>query len=79
MKKGLKALWNGWKWLAGKIGRFQTKVLLTISYLLVVGPTWVLMSLLDKNPLKNRSARNTDYWSPCQSTDDELESARRQF
>jgi hypothetical protein len=79
MKKGLKALWNGWKRLAGIIGRLQTKVLLTLSFVLVVGPTWVLMSLFDKNPLRNRSAQNADYWSPCQSPDDKIESARRQF
>ncbi|HWP43155.1 MAG TPA: hypothetical protein VNO14_07980 [Blastocatellia bacterium] len=79
MRRNLKALWGGWKRFANVPGRFQTRLLLTLTYFLVAGPTWLLMSIAGKNPLKSQFAGRAEYWTSCESAEDPIEGARRRF
>ncbi|MBL8149192.1 MAG: hypothetical protein JNN15_04615 [Blastocatellia bacterium] len=51
MKKFLLHLWDKWKRIALVIGRFQTRVLLTLIYFLII-PFFSLIKL--KDPLKKK-------------------------
>ena len=81
VKELLKKIWNGWKRVAHAIGRFQTKVLLTLSYFLVAGPTWFFMRLFGVDPLKRRPPKDGNYWADDEvaGDEDEMARARRQF
>lgn len=74
-----KRVWAGWKRVAGVIGRFQTRVILTVFYFVVAGPAWVLIRLFDKDMLVRRRGDDLSYWTDGQQPGDEAERARRQF
>jgi hypothetical protein len=78
MKRWLKQAWSGWKQVAGFIGRIQTRILLTVCYVLVVGPTSAFIRLKDRVQ-KNSGRSNTSYWVDYDGVADEFERARRQF
>lgn len=78
MKSFFKGVWAGWKKVAHTIGRFQTRVLLTVSYFLVVGPTWVVMKAIGSDPLERRRKAG-DYFKECETSGSEIERARHQF
>lgn len=75
----LKGIWRGWKRVALAIGRFQTRLLLTLSYFLVAGPTWAFMKLFRKDPLGTRTSGDSDFWVTHEALEDPSERARRQF
>ena len=77
--KFLKRVWAGWKRIAGLIGRFQTRIILTVFYILVAGPAWVLIRLFGKDILDQRIGNDLNYWIENQPSDDEAERARHQF
>ncbi|HEX5734979.1 MAG TPA: hypothetical protein VF131_19265 [Blastocatellia bacterium] len=74
-----KRVWAGWKRVAGVIGRFQTRIILTVFYFVVAGPAWVLIRLFDKDMLARRRGGDLSYWIDGQPPGDETERARRQF
>ena len=74
-----KRVWAGWKRVASVIGRFQTRVILTVFYFVVAGPAWVLIKLFDKDMLARRRGDDLNYWINNQPPGDETERARRQF
>jgi hypothetical protein len=77
--KSLKRVWAGWKKVAGFIGRIQTRIILTVFYLVVAGPAWVLIRLFGKEMLDQRIGDDMNYWVDVQPPGDEEERARRQF
>jgi hypothetical protein len=70
--------WERWKVIAKKIGNFQSRLLLTLFYLLIV-PFFAVIVKVFKDPLHLRPHKGRSYWRertmphPTQST------ARRQF
>lgn len=76
MKGGLLKLWEGWKAVARRIGEFQSRVLLTILYLILIGPVAVLLRPFS-DPLRRR-ARAGSYWLPRSGALTSLDQARRQ-
>ena len=81
VKSFFKGVWAGWKKVAHKIGRFQTRVLLTVSYFLVVGPTWAVMKVVGADPLERRR-KDGEYFRESEAGESEgsgLDRARRQF
>jgi hypothetical protein len=81
VKSFFKGIWAGWKKVAHKIGRFQTRVLLTVSYFLVVGPTWAVMKMIGADPLERRR-KDREYFRECETKAIEgsgIDRARRQF
>ena len=71
----LKRLWANWKRVAGKIGTFQARVLLTILYVLVVLPFGITVRLL-ADPL--RIKKQPTAWLERPDCEFDLDWARRQ-
>lgn len=73
------------KWILGKwmvfahlLGAFNTRLLLMLVYLAVIGPMYLLMRLFRKDFLQ-RKLRQGSYWQAKLPTEASLESLRRQF
>lgn len=75
MKEFLLRLWELWKRVARVIGHYQTKVLLTIIYFLVI-PFFSLIRF--KDPLRKAKTAGS-MWSGRRQKEDLTESFRRMF
>lgn len=76
--RALKLAWNKWKRIAHTIGNFQARFLLSIFYVVVVGP-FALGLKLFSDPLRLRPG-TPGGWLPRPSPDpDPTVRARRQF
>jgi len=80
MKKLLSDIWAGWKRIAHVIGRFQTRVLITIFYFLIISPAGLLGRLFGWDPLDTRASkrRGATNWKPVVPEEPDIESLRRQ-
>jgi hypothetical protein len=79
MVKGLVAkLWHGWKEIAGYIGDFQARVLLTVFYFTVLLPFGLLVRLFG-DPLLVRRGPAKSGWVPRKNCETDLSKAKRQF
>lgn len=73
----LARVWAKWKPLAQRIGDFQARVILTVLYILLLGPFALFLRLL-KDPLRIKRTPGS-LWIPKSSEPASLETARRQF
>ncbi len=85
-KEKLKKLWSGWMWFAAKLGHFNSLVLLTVVFIVVVGPANLLARLFRADLLKLRKPASKDpeaaaesYWLPVHSDNTTVDAWRRQF
>lgn len=80
MKNTLKKLWEGWKKVAHKIGRFQTMVIVSLFYLLVISPIGLTFKLFGWDPLDSRKSkqRQATNWKPVERKENDLTSIKRQ-
>lgn len=74
----LKAVWGGWKRVAEKIAVVQTFILLLLVFVLVLGPTGLLMRLFRRNPLR-ASGIGHSFWVLRERTREGLKECARQF
>lgn len=58
----LRKLWKGWKAIAHRIGKVQTFLLMTLFYILILGPIAVVLRVLGKRPLQYRNKDTQTYW-----------------
>jgi hypothetical protein len=68
----LKKVWRKWKYIAGIIGTFQSRILLTIFYFVILLPAGIIFRIF-KDPLKIKSPLKTawiDKTSQCESLDE---------
>jgi hypothetical protein len=76
--KYLRCLWNKWKAVAHSIGLFQSRIILTLFYFIIMLPAGIVFSFF-KNELgiknKNRSTGWIGKKQQCQT----LEEMRRQY
>jgi hypothetical protein len=73
-------LQEGWMAIAGRFASVQTRVILAIFYLLLVGPYSVGASLLRRDLLDKRRLREPgSAWHPAQPEKPSLERALQQF
>ena len=80
MRAVLRKIWFGWKTFAHKFGRFQTLVLLTLFYFIVLAPLGSLFRLFGWDPLQTRArclSQNSN-WRKVVQPEPDLESMRRQ-
>ena len=70
--------WERWKVIAKKIGNFQSRVILTLFYLLIV-PVFALIVKIFKDPLHLRSPKQGSYWRERTTPHPTKSTARRQF
>ena len=76
--KVLKAIWNGWKKIAHRIGVFNTKLLLFLFYYFMLGPTSLLVRLFQRDML-GKQMQDGSLYAPVQAAPLDVERARRQF
>jgi hypothetical protein len=79
MKKLLSLLWTGWKKFAHVLGIVNTKILLTITYFIVIALAAILTRLLGKDLLDRRMKPKPSYWHEREQEEITLESVRRSF
>jgi len=73
----LKRLWAGWMRLAVVIGNFNSRVVLTVFYTVIVFPFGLVMRLFG-DPLAIRQRRDSS-WTPIQNPTRSIADGRRQF
>lgn len=76
MRGWMAIVWAGWQRLARRIGEFQSRVLLTVLYALLVMPVGLGLRLL-ADPLRRRRPAASN-WTPRAGAPATLEEARRQ-
>jgi hypothetical protein len=70
-------LWEGWKRVAHVIGVFNTRVIMTILYFIVVLPMGLVFRLVS-DPLQLAEPKETN-WVPLPPQDHRLDTVRQQF
>jgi hypothetical protein len=76
----LRDLWNRWLVLAQKIGKFQSRVILTVVYFSVVLPFGLGVRLFaDPLHFRRRSTQAQSNWSDRKTYDVDLEASYRQY
>ena len=80
MRKFARKVWNGWKKIAIKIGRFQTALLLSIFYFLILVPVGSLFKLFGWDPLeaRKRCCKRPSNWKEIGKDEPDIEALRRQ-
>lgn len=80
MKKFARKVWNGWKKIALKIGRFQTALFLSIFYFLILVPVGFVFKLFGWDPLETRRPKRerSSNWKAVSLDEPDLEDLRRQ-
>lgn len=74
----LRRLWERWKIIAHKIGTFQSRVLLTVFYCLILAPFGIGVKLF-ANPLRLKGQSGSHWLERGEKTAASWEAARRQF
>jgi len=74
---GVRSLWARWKIIAEKIGHFQTMLILSLVYFVVVSPFALVVRFL-KDPLRIRKIEESN-WTEKGSLDHTIETARKQY
>lgn len=75
-----KKIKDWWMPIAKKIGQFQTKVILSILYFLVIGPISLIIYLFRRDLLKKRYHKNSSFWiKESHQPLNTLEGCQRQF
>jgi len=80
MKNLFKKLWNGWKKVAHKIARVQTKILVSLFYFLILVPLGAVFRVFGWDPLESRGFRSSkpSNWKDVTSKKQTLESLKHQ-
>lgn len=73
----LRSLWQGWKAIALRIGHFQTRVILSLIYYLVLGPVALVVRLVG-DPLGIKRKDGRTRWRARHYPTLSLEQAKRQ-
>ena len=68
-----------WMRLAAVLGWVNSRILLSVTFLLVMTPTGLLRRLAGADPLDRRGARRDSYWTPRKSTRPAPEQFERLF
>lgn len=77
LQRSLNRLWAAWREIAGYVGDFQARVLLTAFYFTIAVPFGLLARALD--PLRVRRTPATTGWVRRRAERTELDAARHQF
>jgi hypothetical protein len=79
MKKILLLLWRGWKKFAHALGIVNTKILLTLTYFLVLSVISIVGRLFRADLLDKKMISKQSYWHKREPVDVSIEAGRRQF
>lgn len=70
-------LWEGWKRLAHRIGVFNTRVIMSLLYFLIVLPMGLVFRMVS-DPLHLEEPKDTN-WLPLPHHEHRLDEVRQQF
>jgi len=80
MKKLISRVKDGWLLFARTLGRVNTIILLTLVYVVIIGPMALLVKILRKDLLqKKKNATLTSYWRERASNEPTIERHKYQF
>ncbi len=75
----LRVLWDAWQSYAHRAGGYQSQVLLSLVYFLVLGPSAYANRLAGNHLLDLRTDTRTSFWLVRRVTDKSLASMEREF
>jgi len=79
MKKFFVLIWRGWKKFAHVLGIFNTKVLLTVTYFVIISIVSLILRLFGNDLLDRRMKPEPSLWKDREPHTDTLETTSRQF
>ncbi len=79
MKKFFSLLWRGWKKFAHVLGIINTRILLTISYFVILAFAALTTKLGRKDLLDRRMEKKPTFYYPHDPVIATVEACRRQF
>lgn len=83
MFQALKRLWKkifaGWMAFAHFLGFVNTIILLTVMYVLIIGPSWFVVRVLRKDPLRRKLGSRASYWIEKVPLKHTLDETKHQF
>ncbi len=68
-----------WKQFASFLGRWNSRLVLTLLYLILVGPIAIVLKVLGKDPLDRKRKSVSSYWKDKEPLDSSLERNTYQF
>ncbi len=74
----LKRAWQAWMHFAQCMGNFQSRVMLTLFYFVIVTPFAILLKVFG-DPLHLKSRSQPSFWLSRSTSETDLENARNQF
>lgn len=74
----LARFWSQWKRFARRLADLQARVILTLIYVLILGPFGLIVRFA-RDPLNMKRPRQTSVWLTKPAETPSLENARRQF
>jgi len=74
----VKKLWGEWQGLFNRAGSFQSRIILSLFFLIVVSPLALAVKTFS-DPLRIKHPGNGSYWLAKMKTKADLEQFRRQF
>lgn len=75
----LKLLYKVWMKFAHALGWVNTRVILTVIYLLVFTPVALLFRIIGNDPMERKIEAVDSYWTKKEPTEFRQEDYRRQF
>jgi hypothetical protein len=79
IKRTWERFYRGWMAFARALGHANTILLLSVFYIVVIGPASLVVRILRKDPLRRRLRPAASYWLDKEQDAHSLENVRRQF
>lgn len=79
MKMGGKKLYALWMRFAHLLAVVNTTILLTIIYIVIIGPVGLVMRIVGKDPLDRKWRADGSYWRMRESAQETIDNVRQQF
>jgi hypothetical protein len=79
IKKFFLLLWTGWKKFAHVLGIVNTRILLSLSYILIFSFASIFPRLFGVDFLEKKLKKKDSYWHDREPEEISLETCRRQF
>ncbi|MEK7851087.1 MAG: SxtJ family membrane protein [Deltaproteobacteria bacterium] len=75
----LKTLYKSWMKFAHALGWVNTRIILTVIYLLIFTPVALIFKVIGKDPMERKIEKINSYWIKKEPTIFRQEDYRRQF
>lgn len=79
MKTFFSLIWRGWKTFAHALGVVNTKILLTVSYFVIIALGSIIPRIFGVDFIDKKWKRKASYWHDRETADVSLDACRRQF